>query len=125
MLTLMLKLCLAGQPCKEVRIADFYTAQAQAMCELNRTGMQQTAAKENRTGIFSCERGLAQSVVPVLKSMNFNICVVDGTCQNFPLANFYGPQSAEPLCDKNVERMRPALEEAARSTQAKVTLTCK
>uniref|UniRef100_A0AB39CEU3 Uncharacterized protein n=1 Tax=Pseudomonas phage HRDY3 TaxID=3236930 RepID=A0AB39CEU3_9VIRU len=128
MLSLMLKMCLAGQPCKEVRVADFFTAQAGFMCEYNREGMQESATREKRPGTFSCKAGLAEEKLTPLATLNFKVCVASGTpgeqCDGFALAQFYGAEYAEPACAKNADHLRPALEKAAGGTHARVKLDC-
>jgi hypothetical protein len=124
MLTLMLKLCLAGQPCKEVRIADFYSAQASYMCSLNRGGMAEQSKKEGRTGTFECKPGLGPSTLKSSAVLNFKVCTADKTCETFPLADFYGKEMAVPMCTKNVEYMQPGFIQAAKETGATVELNC-
>jgi len=128
MLSLMLNICLAGQPCKEVRVADFFTAQAAFMCNYNRDGMQESALKEKRTGTFSCKSGMPESKLPVLATLNFKVCAAQGTeneqCDGFALAQFYGKEYAEPACAKNADHMRPAMEQAAAATNARVKIDC-
>ncbi len=128
MLSLMLNLCLAGQPCKEVRVADFFTAQASFMCECNREGMQESARKENRPGTFSCKAGQAQEKLKPLATLNFSVCLASGkpgeACEGFALAYFYGAEYAEPACAKNAALMRPAFEQAANESGARAKLDC-
>ena len=128
MLSLMLNICLAGQPCKEVRVADFYTAQASFMCNFNRDGMQESALKEKRVGTFSCKSGMPESALPILATLNFKVCAASGTegeqCEGFPLAQFYGKEFAKPACTRNADHMRPAFEQAAIATKARVEIGC-
>jgi hypothetical protein len=137
MLSLMLNICLAGQPCKEVRVADFFTAQASFMCNFNRDGMQESARKEGRAGTtFSCKSGMPESKLKALATLNFNICVNQPVassttpaapveqCESFPMAQFYGKEYAKPACTKNADHMRPAIQQAAAATNARVKLEC-
>lgn len=128
MLSLMLKICLMGQPCKEVRVADFYTAQAEFMCGYNRDGMQESARKEKRPGTFSCKAGLPETNLKPLATLNFKVCVASGKpgeqCDGFALAQFYGAEYAEPACAKNAEHLRPGLEKAGLETGARVKIDC-
>lgn len=129
MLSLMLKLCLAGQPCKEIRVADFYSAQASYMCSLNRDGMAAQAKKEGRSGTFECKPGLGPSTLPVVVAFKFELCAPPtklsvGACGTYPLADFYGKESAAPLCAENANYMRESLETAARDTGTKIKLNC-
>lgn len=129
MFSLMLKLCLAGQPCKEIRVADFYSAQASYMCSYNRDGMTEQAKKEKRVGTFECKSGLPESTVAALAALKFEICAPPtkrsaGECGTFPLADFYGKESAAPMCAQNADYLRPSLETAASSTGTKIKLDC-
>lgn len=129
MLSLMLKLCLAGQPCKEIRIADFYSAQASYMCSLNRDGMSEQSKKEGRTGTFECKSGLGPSTLQSVAALKFEVCAPPtklsaGECGTFPLADFYGKESAAPMCAKNADYMRPTMETAAKETGATIKLDC-
>jgi hypothetical protein len=124
MLSLMLNLCLAGQPCKEIRVADFYSAQAAYLCSLNRDGMAEQSKKEGRTGTFECKSGLGPSNLKSLAVLNFKVCTADSTCETFPLADFYGKESAAPICAKNADYMRSGFETAAKETGAIIKLDC-
>lgn len=124
MFSLMLKLCLAGQPCKEIRVADFYSAQASYMCDFNRDGMSESAKKEGRTGTFECKTGLGPSNLKSLAVLNFKVCTADNTCDTFALADFYGKESAAPICAKNAEYMRTGFETAGKEAGATIKLDC-
>lgn len=124
MLSLILNLCLAGQPCKEIRIADFYSAQASYLCSLNRDGMAEQSKKEGRTGTFECKSGLEPSTQETIAAMKFKVCDVNNACQTFTLADFYGKESAAPMCAKNAEYLRTGFETAAKETGATIKLNC-
>lgn len=129
MFSLMLKLCLAGQPCKEIRVADFYSAQASFMCSFNRDGMMEQAKLEKRAGTFECKSGLPVSQFASLAALKFEICapatkISAGECGTYPLADFYGKESAAPMCAQNADYMRPSLETAARDTGTKIKIDC-
>lgn len=124
MLTLMLKLCLAGQPCKEIRIADFYSAQASFMCSFNRDAMTEQAKREKRGGTFECRSDQPEYPWPALAELKFKVCGADGACTEFALAKFYGNESAAPMCAQNAAYMRPGFDQAGKEAKAKVTLDC-
>ncbi|AFH14534.1 hypothetical protein LU11_gp003 [Pseudomonas phage Lu11] len=124
MSSLLLSICLVvGQPCKELRVADFYTSSASRLCETNKVSMQAEADKQNRKGTFSCVTGLAPSEKKALVTLNLNIAN-QGAAEDVKVADFYGKDSAAPVCAKNAEILRPALETSAKATGATVKVDC-
>lgn len=125
MISLFLSVCLAGEPCREERVADFYTSLAISMCETNMDGMQVAANAEKRTGKFTCRNGEpapASLGKRKVARMDFKVCQ-KGKCDVVLMATFYG-SGGEPLCARNSEHYRPILEESAKGLAESVSLDC-
>ncbi len=122
MISLFLSVCVLGQPCKDERIADFYTALATNMCETNKNGMQESADAEQRKGTFVCRTETKTSTVTMTARLDFRLCK-SGQCEITKLADFYG-SVGQPLCGRNSEHYAPLLIESADGTHAKVRVEC-
>lgn len=123
MFSLFLSVCLAGQPCKEERVADFYTVMAQQMCSTNKFGMQTAARNENRAGTFECRTDAKPASNAVTAKLNFDLTAANGQNEILELARFYG-KGGQPLCAKNADHYRADLMQAASETKATAKLDC-
>ena len=124
MLSLVLKVCLMDQPCKETRVASFHTASAWNMCETNRLNMQRDSDAQNHKGTFECRVGLTTFKMEPVATLNLNVCANGTECEDVKVAEFYGRQSGAPLCAKNADFYRGPLEESAKATHATIKLDC-
>lgn len=123
MISLFLSVCLAGQPCKDERVADFYTVMATEMCSTNKFGMQTAARNENRQGKFECRTDAKPATVAATAKLTFDLTVANGQKELLELAKFYG-KGGQPLCAKNADHYRADLVQAASETKAVAKLDC-
>lgn len=123
MISLFLSICLAGQPCKEERVADFFTVLSTQMCSTNKQGMQMAARNEKRNGTFECRSNTQPTNREATAKLKFDLRVADGSQEVLELAKFYGT-GGKPLCTKNADHYRPELTQAAAETSAVAKLDC-
>lgn len=127
MLSLMFSLCIAGQPCKEVRIADFFTDMSSIMCETNKISMSRSVSElpKNATtkSKFECRelKGPVAEQGPVVE-FNFDVAH-DGIVEKMRLAKFYGRLGA-PMCEKNREHYLGVLAYSAAQQNSTGKLYC-
>ncbi|MNE86360.1 hypothetical protein D3C80_1834530 [compost metagenome] len=67
--------------------------------------------------------GLPPSDKKALVTLNLNVAN-RGASEDVKVADFYGKESAAPVCAKNAEILRPALETSAQATGATVKVDC-
>jgi DNA relaxase NicK len=123
MISLFLSVCLQGQPCKEERVADFFTVMATEMCSTNKFGMQTAARNEKRQGTFECHTDAKPATIAATAKLNFDLTVANGQKELLELARFYG-KGGQPLCAKNADHYRADLMQAATETKATAKLEC-
>lgn len=127
MLSLVFSLCIAGEPCKEKLIAEFYTEMSTTMCATNKKSM--TASLSTRTkeeaaaSKFECREteGYATEHVPFTE-LKF-VMNDGGKLENMRLAKFYG-MAAPYLCSKNREYYEGVLLDSAKTQNATGTVSC-
>lgn len=127
MLSLMFSLCIAGQPCKEVRIADFFTDLSTTMCETNKISMSRSMSElpknATTTSKFECRelKGPIAAQGPVVE-FNFDV-TSDGIVEKMGLAKFYG-NVGNPMCEQNRKYYLDLLMDSARQENSTGTLYC-
>jgi hypothetical protein len=127
MLSLMFSLCIAGQPCKEERVADFYTDMATTMCDTNKKSMTNSLGelpKEAAThSKFECKElaGVLAKQFPV-SELVFDV-TTNGAVEKMELAKFYG-RVADPLCGQNRDYYEDVLLDSARQQKSTGVLYC-
>jgi len=122
MISLFLSVCLAGQPCKDERVADFFSPLAENMCDVNKFSMQHSADTEKRAGVFVCRTNVRTPRAALTARLDFTSCV-NSVCDKVKLADFYG-DAGQPLCQRNNAYYFPVLDESAKGTNATIIMEC-
>lgn len=125
MLSLMFSLCIAGEPCKEERVADFYTVIAADVCDLNKISMSAdlvSLPEKARASFFECKEMPTNVAQVSAVDLHFEI-TSDGKFEKVELARFYG-SVGRPLCQRNRDYYAEPIEQSAKVGNANVTLAC-